>query len=121
MAKTIKARMLVAHVIAGIVYQCDDVIEAEASLINGLKKEGVLDTDPDAVKYCEQKLGKESIRHQSAEDKEKSAAIAKLEAELKELEIQAAEELKKDSTGKTAEPLKQQWEAKKKELDELQS
>lgn len=126
-----QARILMARTIDGVSYKPNQVIDADASLIKQLVKDGIACDDAKSVKYCldegetpiahqapaVEKLTKTQAKAQAEEAARiKAEAIATLQAELEQLnaELTAAA----DANAET-ESIVAQIEAKQTELDAL--
>lgn len=80
-----KARILVDTFVDGVPYKCNQIIEAEESVIKDLVKAGEADASAPAVKYMLEEAGADVVKHASpVADKAKAiqADIAALEADL---------------------------------------
>lgn len=62
---TKKARILVDTTVDGIPYKCNNVIEADESVIKDLVKSGEADASAPAVKYMLEEAGADVIKHAS--------------------------------------------------------
>lgn len=80
-----KVRILVAGLIAGVMYKPDQVVELPHALAKAHAADGMVDPNKEAVAYCVNELGAAVIVHQTPPTPEQvqlQAEIATLEASL---------------------------------------